>query len=56
MKIIPCPMCGTERAVDWEEYSLIVRCNQFMCWADCGMDIFLPPMYLIFHARNQEEE
>jgi len=49
-------MCGTERIVDWEEYRLIIQCNQFMCWSDCGMDIFLPPMYLLFNARDVEEE
>jgi hypothetical protein len=52
--IIPCPMCGTERDVSEEELQLIIECNQFMCWDQCGMDIFLPPMYLFFHLRGEE--
>jgi len=56
MKIIPCPICGTTRKVDWDEYEMIIKCNQFMCWADCGMDIFLPPFYLIFNSIECEEE
>jgi hypothetical protein len=54
--IIPCPMCGTERDVSEEELQLIIECNQFMCWDECGMDIFLPPMYLFFHLRGEDDD
>ena len=51
MRIIHCPVCGTPRKVSMEELQLIIECNQFMCWDVCGMDIFLPPMYLFFHSN-----
>lgn len=51
--IIPCPICATERKVSESELELIAMTNQFMCWDECGMDIFLPPMYLFFHGRNE---
>lgn len=56
MTVIPCPMCGTERKVSQEELQVIKMCNQFMCWEVCGMDIFLPPMYLFFHARQEGDD
>lgn len=56
MRIIPCPMCGTERTVSMSELEMITQCNQFMCWDVCGMDIFLPPMYLFFHSRWADDD
>lgn len=56
MRIIPCPVCGTEREVNADELQLVIECNQFMCWDVCGMDHILPPLYLFFHSRWSEEE
>lgn len=56
MRIIPCPMCGTEREVNGDELELILECNQFMCWDVCGMDWNLPPLYLFFNSRWSKEE
>lgn len=46
---IPCPSCGSRRVVDWDEYELIMKCQQFMCWDSCGMDVFAPPMWVFLN-------
>lgn len=56
MRIIPCPICGTTRTVKQSELELIIETNQFMCWDKCGMDIFLPPMYLFFHSKWEGDD
>jgi hypothetical protein len=46
---VPCPVCGVHRIVDWEEYTLILDCHQFMCWNSCGMDVFANPMWVFMN-------
>jgi hypothetical protein len=46
---IPCPSCGKHRVVEWDEYQLIMKCQQFMCWGSCGMDIFAPAIWVFMN-------
>jgi len=46
--VVACPVCGTRREVDDEEFSLMMECRQFMCWDVCGMDVaILNPLALL---------
>jgi len=46
---VPCPVCATYRMIDWEEYQLIITTQQFMCWDSCGMDVYVPPMWVFMN-------
>jgi predicted metal-dependent phosphotriesterase family hydrolase len=54
--IVPCPICHHTRLVDEEEYRLILRTGQFMCWDYCGHDVFAPTMWFWLNSWVETDE
>ena len=50
-----CPQCGSKRLVGDDEFELIIKTCDFMCWDKCGTDMIINPMWLITHVRVIQE-
>jgi hypothetical protein len=53
---VPCPICKIYRTVNFEEYQLILRSQQFMCWDVCGHDVFAPGMWFFLNKIRLDDD